>query len=361
MSEISFYTLNEEQKVILLETHLGNKGKIISKASGLCGDIYIFDQGEVVSPRYVCAKVPKLLGNCTEAESSARFVDELKIQLSFYGHVFVHWAFDLTTVMGAPVALFRYWGGDLSTLIRGSSVSDVQKLSILSYVCVALQHCYNSGLVSHQDLKPANIFLRNLEEQFSKLPELDIYIFALLADFGLANASVNSNVFDGSRPYMAPEQFERSSLSSKTDVFALGVILCELMTNGYHPIGINLSEFWPQPINGNSKKWTRANPWRKWASEEEKIDNSVITKIDPDILSLVKKMISTNVEDRPTIDVVLSTLLFLIKARCKDSHDQVDFLIRYYNEKSSNAPIKEQWPYVYNSWKKFQSNFNNNT
>lgn len=59
---------------------------------------------------------------------------------------------------------------------------------------------------------------------FQDSPNIDIYKFTLIADFGLANRFVKSGILDGARPYTAPEQWEKNTLSVKTDIFALGVI-----------------------------------------------------------------------------------------------------------------------------------------
>ncbi len=267
MKKIDFHALNNDQKKRILEITLGNKGTCISFCEGMCGEIYIFDQGKNTSPRYVCAKIPKPLKGASTQETNKRFINELNNQLSYGNHSLAHWAFDFTEVLGSPVALFRYWDGDLDKAIRNSEFSSItEKLSTMVYICIGLSHCYESGLIAHQDLKPANIFLRDVSNKFRDLPDLGIYKLALIADFGLANAFRDSSVFGGSRPYMAPEQWSESELSPRTDIFALGGILYELMSGGFHPAGIKLNDYWPSPIEGNSKKWTKADSWKKWAA-----------------------------------------------------------------------------------------------
>jgi hypothetical protein len=78
MSEFSFYSLADEQRKSILEISLGNYGKVVSMSAGMCGEVYIFDQGEHVVPRYVCAKVPKKNNGVSEDETAKRFVKELK-------------------------------------------------------------------------------------------------------------------------------------------------------------------------------------------------------------------------------------------------------------------------------------------
>lgn len=357
MDQIDFHALDEDQKKFMLEVALGNKGKCVSVSGGMCGEIYVFDQGENVTPRYVCAKTPKPPTNATIEETNNRFVNELKNQLSYNHQMFVHWAFDFSEVLGSPVALFRYWGRDLEKVMRKSELSGVtEKLSIMVYVCSGLSHCYKSGLVAHQDLKPANIFLRNVKSEFRDLPDLDIYNLALIADFGLANAFIDSSVFGGSRPYMAPEQWSESELSPKTDVFALGVILYELMSGGFHPVGIKLSDYWPRPVEGNSKKWTKADAWRKWA-KTACITFEGVPPIGHEVQSLVHDMLSVDAANRPSIEEVKISLLDIIKSESQESFTQLEFLVNYFEHKASTEPLKDRWPYLWERWGLFQAKF----
>lgn len=357
MEQIDFHALDEHQKKLMLEIALGNKGKCVSVSEGMCGEIYVFDQGGNVSPRYVCAKIPKPLTNISVEETNNRFVNELKNQLSYNQQRFVHWAFDFSEVLGTPLALFRYWGSDLEKVIRKPELSSkVEKLSILVYVCSGLSHCYKRGLVAHQDLKPANIFLKNVKSDFCDLPDLDIYSLALIADFGLANASLDSSVFGGSRPYMAPEQWDEFELSPKTDVFALGVILYELMSGGFHPVGIKLSDYWPMPLKNNSKKWTKADAWRKWAKSAS-INFESDPPIEPEIQSLVHEMLSVDAADRPTIDDVKTSLLDIIKSESPESSAQLECLVNYFERNASTETLKDRWPYLWKRWQQFQLKF----
>ena len=312
MEKLDFYTLTDQEKKIFLEAYLENKGTCIDIYSGMCGEIYIFDQGKHHTPRYICAKIPKPLGNSSLIDINYRFVNELRTQLSFYHHAFVHWVCDFSEVLGVPVALFNYWGNDLGKLVQAQNVSEIEKLAIMVYACSGLSHCYRKGLICHQDLKPANIFLKNAKKEFRGLPDLDIYNTALIADFGLANAFVTSSVFSGSRPYMAPEQWQKKDLSSKTDVFALGVILFELMTNGLHPVGIKLNDYWPEPRSDNNKKWTRPGPWEQWAKHAH-INFEVAPSLESDVRELIQKMLLVDAAERPSINEIKLTILEIIK------------------------------------------------
>lgn len=355
-NNIDFHSLDPQFKIMMLE-NIVNRGSFVRKIiSGMCGEIYIFDQGINAFSRYLCAKLPKPLNGCTQIETAQRFVCEMEKQMSFYHHMFVHRAFDFKEVMNTPVALFRYWGSDLSELIKEKNSSYIEKLSIMVYICEGLMHCQKKGLVSHQDLKPQNIFIRNMKPSFPGLPNLDIYKFPMIADFGLSNAFMDSNVYEGSRPYMAPEQWEKDTLSPATDIFALGVIFQQLLTDGYHPAGILLHEHWPDPLLGNSKKWTKEDAWRKWIKNGANITN-INNQVPHKLVLLIQSMLSVAPNDRPEINDVKLDILSLIKNFCPDSYEQINGLIKYYNDQTQNEALDVINPYLSKRWEWFKSKF----
>jgi eukaryotic-like serine/threonine-protein kinase len=357
--EIDFYSLEPQHKRMFLELFV-NRGKCVSVTGGMCAEIYIFDQGEDVYPRYVCAKVPRHLRGCTSTESAYRFVAEMEKQLLFYQHVFVHWAFEFEEIMRIPVALFNYWGSDLAKLMREVKSSNIEKLSIMTYICEGLKHCQDRGLISHQDLKPENIFLRDIKPVFSGLPDLDIYKIPKIADFGLSNASIDSGIYDGSRPYMAPEQWRKNALSPATDIFALGVILYQFLTNGYHPVGIKLHEYWPNPAEGNSKKWTKPDAWKKWACGSAEIVD-IKCDVSPELMRLIKTMLLPIASERPDISNVKRVLLNEIRQLDLESYANIDLLTQHFNRQVSNESLDVAWPYLFKRWTWFKSKFGKNT
>lgn len=93
-------------------------------------------------------------------------------------------------------------------------------LAIGRQIALGLQAAHKAGIV-HRDLKPANIML---------LPNDDIRIL----DFGLAKAH-DQNVSDsgailGTTSYMAPEQIRGDGADARADLWALGVVLYQMMT-----------------------------------------------------------------------------------------------------------------------------------
>ena len=109
-------------------------------------------------------------------------------------------------------------------IIKTKGLSLKNSLIVLKQLCGALQYLHESSIV-HCDLKPGNILIDQIGQ---------IHII----DFGLA-MSINDvskrNEVAGTAGYMSPEQFNKEEISPATDVFALGILLCVMLT-GRSPI-----------------------------------------------------------------------------------------------------------------------------
>jgi serine/threonine-protein kinase len=95
-----------------------------------------------------------------------------------------------------------------------------ETVGIAEQIASALDHLHARGII-HRDIKPANV----LVGEDGRLR---------LTDFGIARAEDPSQTLDtaiyGTPQYMAPEQVQGRALDARTDVFALGVLLYEMLT-----------------------------------------------------------------------------------------------------------------------------------
>jgi serine/threonine protein kinase/Flp pilus assembly protein TadD len=108
----------------------------------------------------------------------------------------------------------------LSRLSRGRLNLD-EAMKFAQQLCDGLAEAHRSGVV-HGDLKPANIIL-----SVGK----DNEIRAVITDFGLAvNQDADTGLLGGTPSYMAPELKAGGRVSTASDVYALGVILYEMVT-----------------------------------------------------------------------------------------------------------------------------------
>src|SRR5262249_15122457 len=106
-----------------------------------------------------------------------------------------------------------------------------QRLELFVPVCQAVQHAHQKGII-HRDLKPSNVLVASYDGQ--PVPKV--------IDFGVAKAVgqqltertlvTGFGNFVGTLEYMSPEQAEFNALDidTRSDIYALGVLLYELLT-----------------------------------------------------------------------------------------------------------------------------------
>ena len=115
-------------------------------------------------------------------------------------------------------------------------------LNLLALVCDAVQHAHDNGIV-HRDLKPGNI----LVDEAGEPKVLDFGVAHVTAADLLATSSqTRTGQLLGTLSYMSPEQLSGNSsvLDGRSDVYALGVILFELLAGRkpYHLDGLPVHE-----------------------------------------------------------------------------------------------------------------------
>src|SRR5262249_22326677 len=157
-------------------------------------------------------------------DSHARFRSEAEA-VAQLAHPNIVQIFDIGEQDGCPfLAMEHISGGSLAQQLDGTPVPARQAASLVLALARAVQHAHERGIV-HRDLKPANVLL--IADGTPKI-----------ADFGLAKRADSDYVHTqtgailGSPSYMAPEQAAGATekVGPPTDVYALGVILYELLT-----------------------------------------------------------------------------------------------------------------------------------
>ncbi|MEZ5941892.1 MAG: protein kinase [Planctomycetaceae bacterium] len=136
------------------------------------------------------------------------------------------------TERGRPYFAMEYVKGvPLTEYCDKAKLSVKERLELFLPICHAVQHAHQKGII-HRDLKPSNILVCLFDGK--PVPKV--------IDFGLAKAMHQSltdqslftahGMMVGTPLYMSPEQAEQNNLDidTRTDVYALGVILYELLT-----------------------------------------------------------------------------------------------------------------------------------
>jgi serine/threonine-protein kinase len=133
---------------------------------------------------------------------------------------------------GSPYILMEYLTGrDLSDVLRErGSLSIHDAVEYVLQACTGIAEAHALGIV-HRDLKPSNLFLTQRLDGASLVKVLDFGISKATADSAPHKPSLTqtASVF-GSPAYMSPEQIRSAkNVDFRTDVWALGVILYELL------------------------------------------------------------------------------------------------------------------------------------
>ncbi len=185
------------------------------------------------------------------ADGSERFVREARVQGQLEHPVVVP-VYELGEKDGVPFfTMKRVRGRTLGDVLHALEQGDTETarhftrrrlLSAFSQICLAVDFAHTRGVL-HRDLKPANVMLGD----FGEVHLLDwglarvLGVEDVVTQFGPGSAAVSSELGSGATQagtvmgtpgYMAPEQAqgELDRLSAKTDVYALGAILFEILT-----------------------------------------------------------------------------------------------------------------------------------
>lgn len=151
-----------------------------------------------------------------------RFKNELKFARKII-HKNVCQMYDFSEEERVPYITMEYVPGeDLKSVIRMmGQLSSGRAISIAKQVCQGLEEAHSLGIV-HRDLKPRNIMI-------------DKGGNARIMDFGIARSIraegiTGDGIMVGTPEYMSPEQVQGEKVDQRSDVYALGVILFEMVT-----------------------------------------------------------------------------------------------------------------------------------
>ncbi|MEP6863390.1 MAG: serine/threonine-protein kinase [Deltaproteobacteria bacterium] len=186
----------------------------------------------------------KMMRGNGDADAVARFLREARVQgrLEHPAIVPVH---DLGADERDPFfAMKRLSGRTLHDVILAKDAEWTRKKLLARFIdiCFAIEFAHKRGVI-HRDLKPANIMLGEFGETYvldwglarigdeSEPPALtpSIRIGDLRSDSG-SGGHTQAGALLGTPGYMSPEQMRGEPVDARTDVFALGCILFELLT-----------------------------------------------------------------------------------------------------------------------------------
>jgi predicted Ser/Thr protein kinase len=198
-------------------TLVGRRYRIVSLLGrGGMGEVYRADDLKV-GQRVALKFLP--VNFAVDALRMKGLVNEVRLARQI-SHPNVCRVYDIGEADGRHYLSMEYIDGeDLASLLqRIGRLPHEKVLEIARQLCAGLAAAHDQGVL-HCDLKPANIMI-------------DGRGHARIADFGLAVTAQSRTAVEiaGTPAYMAPEQVVGGTLTAQTDVFALGLILHELLT-----------------------------------------------------------------------------------------------------------------------------------
>jgi serine/threonine protein kinase len=349
MSIRPLYEFEEELRQRIVRTHLEmpRGGEVTGPIEGSYGSIYSIKLPH--SPVRIAAKCPRIkrFGTPEEARSG---IEQILHELAKTHQIFmVPWInrfFDVQIVHGWPFILSRFRDGSLEDLISNPlawTVSD--RLASLILVARALRLASDRGIAAHQDMKPSNVFFDDLSRKGVPKDSNGMHFHIFVGDFGLADAFRDFGCNQGSRPYMAPEQFYADVANPAStpafDVFALAVIACECFLDGRHPSGVITRDCWPWQ-RGMAQKWNRESTWRKWAELRNKTLPAPVGNFPPGVYPLLLSGLA-DAQSRPSLQSFEDTLWRALVAIDPRTYDGLQMQIEHVEGLSTGD---SEWPHM---------------
>ena len=196
--------------------------KIVEKlGEGGMGVVYKAEDTSLDRPVALKFLAPHLV---SDEETRKRFEREAKAAAALH-HPNVCTVYEIAEAGGRTFIAMAFIEGDsLETRIEAGPLKLKDALDIATQTAQGLQAAHEKGVV-HRDIKPANLMITGAGSQQ----------LVTIMDFGLAQLAGGSKITKpesrlGTVAYMSPEQTEGATVDHRTDIWALGVVLYEMIS-----------------------------------------------------------------------------------------------------------------------------------
>jgi len=240
--------------------------------SGGMGTVFLAERADAEFDRQVAIK---LIRGLPTRDATERLRRERQI-LANLEHPHIAGLLDGgTSADGQPYLVMEYVDGEpITRWCRERNKSITVRLELFRKVCLAIQYAHQR-LVIHRDLKPANVLVRRDGEP----AVLDFGIAKLLDPHGSGLNTEATGAYWFTPTYASPEQRRGDAVNTATDVFALGLLLYEILAERVPPTDaqghLNVAglrdetgKAVPRELALIVARATHAEPARRYASPE---------------------------------------------------------------------------------------------
>ena len=182
-------------------------------------------------------------------------------------------------------------GESLRQRLRRGHLHPSEAANVIDGITSALIAAHDKGFV-HRDLKPDNVYLIAKDDGWPDIKLLDFGLAKLMPEMGQAAFITKTGVMIGTPEYMSPEQARGQSVDYRTDVYALGVVMFEILS-GERPF----------PTTGDAFTMLQYH-----AEEPPPSIASLVHDLPEEMVQLVASMLSKEPAARPSLAAVRTVI-----------------------------------------------------
>jgi serine/threonine-protein kinase len=207
-------------------------------------------------------------------------------------------------------------GPELDALIRQQAPLATERVeNILWQLCLGLDHAHSEGLV-HRDFKGANVIVAERNDEES--PRIVDFGLAVMSEVVEADRITTEGIIFGTPAYMSPEQATGQEIDHLTDLFALGVVLYEMLA-GVGPFEGSPIELARQNINADPPPVAERVPGLEVDPTLEAIALRLMSKKPGDRFQSAAEVIDALDDDRSVWPVPVETASTLAETEASDA------------------------------------------